>query len=163
MTLPRGEIRDIARVVHAANWAYDISLNDPAPDPPLLDILPEAQQERIMHRVDLILEGFGPEAIHEEWVNEMLARGWELGDVKNPTANPPTHPCLRDWQLCPPEQQVKDTMAISIVRNLAGVKRKECPSCGLLIEEYEMACSAGCMRIYRFAEINSGRPDPMNS
>ena len=122
MPLSKGEIRDIARVVHAANWAYDISLNDPAPDPPLLDILPEAQQERIIRRVELILEGYGPEAIHEVWVDEMLDRGWVLGNAKNPTVSPPTHPCLKDFRLCPPEQQVKDTMAISIARNLAGVK-----------------------------------------
>jgi hypothetical protein len=109
-----------ARAIHGANTGWNVALGDVAPDPPF-DALPEWHKDWIRHRVQLIIDGYGPEALHEDWVDEMKRRGWELGDIKNPTGNPPTHPCLKNWRQCPPEQQRKDTMAISIVKNLLGI------------------------------------------
>jgi hypothetical protein len=116
----------IARIVHEANRAYNYGLNDLAPDPPF-DILPGWQQQFVIDRVKLIrkllqhLSGEGAlevmaSVIHQDWVTLLLSRGWELGYAKNPAGDPPTHPCLKGWELLPSEQQLKDTMAIAIVR-----------------------------------------------
>lgn len=109
----------IARTVHEANRAWNVHLADPAPDPPW-DALPEWHQQMIIDRIILIRMGYGVTAIHEEWVEYMTGRGWQLGDVKDPASTPPTHPCLKSWSLLPREQQVKDILAIGIVKSLAG-------------------------------------------
>lgn len=38
---------------------------------------------------------------------------------------------------------------------------RPCPECG---EEFDglVACSAACIRLFRFGEIQAGRPDPFN-
>ena len=114
----------IARTVHHANLGWNIGLNDPAPDPGF-DILQYWQQEFLLNRVELIEQNLGilddedlARFIHQVWVDLMISREWELGEKKDPTANPPTHPCLQDFKLLPPEQQAKDYMAINIVRGL---------------------------------------------
>lgn len=114
MTLEEG----IARAVHGANCGWNAYLEDPAPDPPY-DALPPEDREMITDRVKLVMDGYGPETIHDAWVDLMLSRGWRLGEKKNPAGNPPAHPCLRDWKELSPLQQVKDVMAVGIVRNLA--------------------------------------------
>jgi hypothetical protein len=115
-------IEGCARAIHGANTGWNVILEDRAPDPSY-DALPPADVVFLHRRVLLILDGYGPGAIHEDWMEEMTGRGWALGDVKDPAATPPTHPCLKDWRECPPEQQVKDTMAIGIVQNLVGAVR----------------------------------------
>lgn len=113
-------IEGCARAIHGANTGWNVMLKDPAPDAPY-DALPEWHKEWICHRVRLIMDGYGPEALHEDWVDTMKGKGWKLDDTKNPNGTPPTHPCLKNWRQLPPEQQRKDTMAISIVRNLCGI------------------------------------------
>lgn len=119
-------ITGIARTVHEANRAWNIALNDQAPDSPW-DVLPVWHKRQIIRRVLTVKRWIENEElddtslailIHGSWVDEMKGRGWALGDVKDPTATPPTHTCLKHWKECPLEQQVKDTMAIGIVRNL---------------------------------------------
>jgi RyR domain len=107
-------IEGIARIVHEANRAYNVSLDDPAPDQPW-DALPGWHREQIARRVKLIIEGSDAAQIHQEWADEMMARGWKLGDVKNPCASPPTHTCLRPWSELPDWQRRKDIQAIAIV------------------------------------------------
>jgi hypothetical protein len=108
-----------AQVVHAAHCALNIALADPAPDGPW-ETLSGAHRQQVIRRVALIEQGYGPEAIHEVWADEMTALGWVLGEVKDPCATPRTHPCLRPWRELPPDQQRKDTQAVAIVRNLRG-------------------------------------------
>lgn len=115
-----------ARAIHGANTGWNVALKDPAPDAPY-DALPEWQRDWILRRVQLIRDNLWTYVsdddlarfIHQDWVDFMESMGWKLGTVKNPVGNPPTHPCLKDWLDCSPEQQRKDTMAISIVRSLA--------------------------------------------
>ncbi len=59
---------------------------------------------------------FTPEQTHEAWVAAKRAAGWRHGDTKN--AKDKTHPCLVAWKDLPFEQQVKDEMWISTVKNL---------------------------------------------
>ena len=111
-------IEDIARVVHEANRAYNVTVDDPAPDGPW-DTLPGWHQESICHRVKLMIDGYGPAVIHQAWVDEMLARGWQPGDVKDPAASPPVHTCLRPWSELPDWQQRKDVLAKAIAVTLS--------------------------------------------
>ena len=125
-------IEGCARAIHGANTGWNIALHDPAPDAPYDALLPR-QRDWILRRVQLIMENMYKypddddlaRVIHQDWVDFMTApfpagMEWALGEIKDPAATPPTHPCLKDWRDCPPEQQVKDLMAISIVRSLAG-------------------------------------------
>lgn len=118
------ELVRIARTVHYANVGWNIGLADRAPDPGF-DILPDWHKQFIVERVRTIRDNllFVDDEdlalfIHQQWVDLMLARGWRLGKVKDPAANPPTHPCLQDFRKNPPEQQKKDLLAIAIVRSL---------------------------------------------
>jgi|SRR6185437_16105953 len=115
----------IARAVHAANAGYNVGLDDPAPDPASFDILPGWHKQFILDRVRTIKDNLAvlddedlAMFIHQQWVDLMIGRGWELGDRKDPAATPPTHTCLQDFRKLPPEQQKKDRMAIAIVREL---------------------------------------------
>lgn len=107
----------IARVVHEANRAYNVSLGDPAPDAPY-DAIEDWHRRSIISRVIMMIKGYTNTQIHQAWVDEMLERGWVLGEVKDPTATPPTHPCLQDLEHCSPEQQKKEILALGIVRAL---------------------------------------------
>jgi hypothetical protein len=120
MTLEEG----IARAVHGANCGWNAYLDDPAPDP-TYDALSMEDREMILDRVKMVMEGYGPETIHDAWIDLMLSRGWNLGDRKNPAGSPPTHPCLKDWRDLPPVQQVKDSMAVAIVKNLAAAAQDQ--------------------------------------
>lgn len=60
-----------------------------------------------------------PSAQHEAWMDEKLAAGWVLGDVKDPKATPPTHPCLIPYDQLPAEQRAKDHLFKAIVNALA--------------------------------------------
>lgn len=118
-TLPEIKVlvEGIARVVHEANRAYNVMLGDPAPDAPW-DAIETWHRRSIIHRVIMFIKGYTPQEIHLEWVTEMKKRGWVLGEAKDPAATPPTHPCLKEWILCPEAQQKKEILAYSIVRSL---------------------------------------------
>lgn len=103
---------DLARIVHSAHIAYNVILNDNAPDPPW-DALTRRHREQVIRRVKSIREGHGPAQIHQEWVDEMLAWGWTWGLVKNPVEK--THPALRPYDELPAWQQAKDRLAVRIV------------------------------------------------
>lgn len=54
--------------------------------------------------------------LHDAWVGSKRAQGWNFGSVKN--ADRKEHPCLVAWDELPFEQQVKDDLWISTVKNL---------------------------------------------
>lgn len=60
----------------------------------------------------------GPSASHDNWMAEKVVAGWVYGEVKDPDASPPTHPCLVPFGDLPPEQQFKDVLFRTIVHAL---------------------------------------------
>jgi hypothetical protein len=109
----------IARVVYAATCEWNNYLGDPGPDM-RWDILPGWQKEMQIRLVQMIREGYGPESVHGQWADVMEENGWVPGDTRDACASPPTHPGLREWCHLLPGQKRRYTMAIAIVRNLAG-------------------------------------------
>lgn len=107
----------VARVVHESNRAYNVFLDDPAPDPPW-DALPDWHRGMIISRVQAILGGWGAAEIHLDWVETMTALGWSYGPVKDPDRK--THPCLRRWEELPVWQRRKDELAVQVVWSLCG-------------------------------------------
>ena len=115
----------IAMVCHEANRAYCASLGD---DSQLewMDA-PEWQRESAVNGVQFHLANpeAGDSASHDNWMREKLEAGWVFGEVKDPEATPPTHPCLVPFDELPPAQQFKDrlfrTLVHSVAAALAGV------------------------------------------
>ncbi len=106
----------IARVCHAANRAYCITLNDFSQ--PSWDVAPDWQKESLVNGVEFHLANpeAGPEASHENWLEEKREAGWEYGKVKDVIAK--THPCFVPYNDLPEEQQLKDALFISIIKAL---------------------------------------------
>jgi hypothetical protein len=52
---------------------------------------------------------------------EKVAAGWVYGEVKDPDAKPPTHPCIVPFEELPPEQQFKDVLFKTIVAGSADI------------------------------------------
>jgi hypothetical protein len=105
----------LARVIHEANRAWNVHLDDPAPDPPW-DALPDWHKQMITERITQIRAGLTPAQIHAEWITYLTADGWTWASAKDPGRK--THPCLRPYAELPGEQQVKDDLAVAIVTAL---------------------------------------------
>lgn len=110
----------IARVVHEANRALQIALDDPriGVAPPWDEESPETQGS-VIDGVQAILTdpSVGPVESHENWCAYKRAHGWTYGPVKDTTAR--THPCLVPYQDLPASDRVKDALFGAIVRALA--------------------------------------------
>jgi hypothetical protein len=109
-------ILKVARVCHEANRAWCIANCDYSQL--LWDHAPEWQMNSAVAGVRGVLEGNGPEQSHLGWLAQKEADGWVYGDVKDPAATPPTHPCMRPYDELPEEQKRKDHMFVAIVNAL---------------------------------------------
>jgi hypothetical protein len=112
-------IEAIAHVAHEAHRALQAEMGDRAPVEPW-DALPGWRRDMVIREARLALQGYGPETLQEEWVEDMLARGWVYGKVKDPAAVPPTHPALLPLRELPGWQQRKVILAVAVVKALAG-------------------------------------------
>lgn len=111
-------IEQMARVAHAVIRELQI-VNGEKPSP-LWDDGPGGMREATRTSICGALAGEEPSDQWARWSKEMRADGWVRGDVKNPHANPPTHPCLvGDWDDLPFSQKVKDS-AFRAVTDLMG-------------------------------------------
>lgn len=57
----------------------------------------------------------GDSASHDSWMAEKVATGWVYGEVKDPEATPPTHPCLVPFEELPDFQKIKDRVFRALV------------------------------------------------
>ena len=111
------EPEQIARVAHEANRAYCQSLGDNSQ--PAWEDAPQWQRDSAMLGVKLHTENpnAGAQAIHESWMAQKLADGWEYGPTKDPEAK--RHPCIVPFDALPKEQQAKDYLFRGVVHALA--------------------------------------------
>lgn len=114
------DVEAIARVAHETNRAYCATLGDDSQ--PAWEDAPDWQRESAIKGVlfHLANPGAGPEASHESWLAEKEAGGWVYGEVKDPEADPPTHPCKVPFEDLPPEQQHKDHLFRGVVHAMVG-------------------------------------------
>ena len=108
----------IAEVCHEVNAAFCRAFGDFSQKS--WNDAPEWQKTSAMNGVKLHLENpnAGPEASHESWMAEKVARGWKYGSVKD--AELKEHPCIVPYPQLPKEQQAKDFIFREIVHQLRG-------------------------------------------
>lgn len=66
--------------------------------------------------IGIVTLGFTSEQSHEAWVSHKRSQGWIRGEEKDAVKK--THPCLVPFKELPFEQQAKDDLWISTVKNL---------------------------------------------
>lgn len=107
-------IVDVARICHEANRALCLSQGDLSQVP--FDEAPEWQRQSAINGVDYHLAhpDSTPADSHTSWLAEKTNTGWVYGPVKDADAK--THPCCVPFDALPPEQRVKDSIFLGIVR-----------------------------------------------
>jgi len=110
------EIAHVAEVCHEANCVLQHYNGDTIAAP--WDTLPEDQKERVINGVALRLKNpdSDPEFMHENWLRDMTADGYVLGDQIDHENK--THSCLKKYDDLPLNQRVKDTLFGAIVDSL---------------------------------------------
>lgn len=108
------DIEQIARVCHAANAEYCVSLGDNSQKP--WDNAEQWQRDSAIAGVKYALanRNASPSAQHEAWLADKKRDGWKYGPVKDPAAK--THPCFVPYAELPVEQRVKDYIFQAIVK-----------------------------------------------
>jgi len=101
-----------ARAAHEANRAYCLAIGDASQ--PSWDAAPEWQRSSAMNGVEAVVNGNGPEQLHDSWMYEKKSQGWVWGPVKDPEKK--QHPCMVPYAELPPEQRAKDHIFGSVVR-----------------------------------------------
>jgi hypothetical protein len=114
-------IEQIAYVAHEVNRAYCQAIGDDS-QPTWLNA-PEWQREaaRIGVRFHLTNPDAGPEASHENWLQEKSLGGWTYGPVKDPEKK--EHPCFVAYGELPQEQRAKDYIFVAVVRALSALSK----------------------------------------
>lgn len=105
-------IEDCARFAHEVNRAYCTLMGDHSQQP--WDEAPDWQRDSARNGVMAVIEGLGPEELHERWAKQKIAEGWHYGETKDPEAK--THPCLLPYPDLPPKQRIKDELFSVAVR-----------------------------------------------
>lgn len=108
----------IAQMCHEANRAWCAMAGDLS-QPTWADA-PKWQKESAVAGVHFHLSNpdAGDSASHDNWMKQKEADGWVHGEVKDPEATPPTHPCMVPFGELPIQQQAKDALFRSIVHAL---------------------------------------------
>lgn len=110
-------IRICAEYAHETNRLYCVSIGDNSQ--PYWDKAPEWQKNSAIAGVQGVLLGNSPEQSHQGWLLQKQQDGWVYGEVKDPNATPPTHPCIMPYAQLSDEQRAKDTLFVSAVRLMA--------------------------------------------
>src|SRR5206468_5088738 len=105
------QVNMIGRVCHEANRALCIVLGDPPS--PGWDELEESYRQSTRTGVEAALAGSGPAAMHESWMQERLAAGWQHGTPLDRVAK--IHPNLVPYDQLPENQKRKDDLFLAIV------------------------------------------------
>ncbi|MFI8608512.1 RyR domain-containing protein [Pseudomonas sp. NPDC077649] len=106
----------IARVAHAINAAYCLSLGDASV--PTWEEAGEQHQKSLVAGVEMHLANpdSTPEQAHESWLAQKLADGWVYGEVKDTEKK--VHPCCLPYDQLPADQKSKDYLFRAVVHAL---------------------------------------------
>ena len=107
----------IARVAHEVNRAYCQALGDYTQ--PAWEDAPQWQRESALLGVQLHTDNpyAGPQACHESWMAQKVAKGWTYGPDKKPDLK--QHHCIVPFDDLPQAQQAKDYIFRAVVHALA--------------------------------------------
>jgi len=106
----------IARVVHEAIRAYQISLGEVSSPP--WDLADNRYREATVSAVRFRIDNPDAKASaqHEHWMGERLSHGWAYGPVKDVERK--THPSLRPFVTLPLAERRKDALIAAVVAAL---------------------------------------------
>ena len=104
---------EIARLAYAANRAWCEFNGDHSFGP--WEEAPDWQKETILDGIvfHTLNPDADPRASHENWLKMKAEEGWVWGPIKDPGKK--THPCIKDFDDLPPQQQFKDYLFRAIV------------------------------------------------
>lgn len=110
------KIEVIATICHNVNKAYCEALGDKS-QVSWYKLQEEIKQSVMLGVKKIMVNPYmESDEIHEEWVKDKKKNGWKLGEVKD--IDKKTHPDLVPFDKLPKEEQAKDYIFISIVRQL---------------------------------------------
>jgi hypothetical protein len=110
--LEKNEIELCARAAHEMNRSF-CALQGDSSHKSWDDTSEDLKQTARLSVVNIVEFDFNAEKTHEAWVNDKVARGYQLGakdDVKK------THPCLLPFAQLAFEIQAKDKLWVSVVK-----------------------------------------------
>lgn len=104
-----------AQVAHEVNRAWCAANGDMSQ--PAWEDAPEWQRESAVMGVEFHINNpnANDSASHDSWLAQKYAEGWVYGEVKNPDAVPPTHPCIVPFNQLPRVDQIKDALFRSTI------------------------------------------------
>lgn len=123
--LQASDVMFIAHTVHEGNRAWCIRQGDMSQ--PTWESAPDWQRsscvQGVLFQLGRLDQPSDPAASHNSWSEVKVKEGWVYGEVKDPEAK--THPCLVPFEELPAEQQFKDVLFETLVREVfyAYVKR----------------------------------------
>lgn len=105
----------VAKICHEVNKAYCEALGDKSQ--PSWDEAEDWQKSSALNgvKMHMLNPNAGPEASHENWMEEKVSSGWIYGDVKDPEKK--THPCIKPFGELSTEQKAKDYIFRAIVHS----------------------------------------------
>jgi hypothetical protein len=109
------KIEACARAAHEVNRAYCIAIGDLSQF--AWEHAPAWQKASAIEGVQGVLAGNGPKESHASWLAHKERTGWKYGPVKDPEKK--EHPCMVPYEQLPPEQQFKDHLFTTVVREMA--------------------------------------------
>lgn len=109
-------IDQVAKVAHEINKAYCSSIGDESQTS--WEDAPDWQKDSAIDGVLFHINNpdAGPNASHNNWMNEKIQNGWKYGEVKDPKNK--LHPCIIPFEMLPKEQQIKDYLFRAVVHSL---------------------------------------------
>jgi len=112
------EINTVAKMCHEANKVWCELHRDFSQ--PAWEDAPEWQKESAINGVLFHRDNpdAGDDASHNNWMKEKVDAGWVYGEIKDPDATPPTHPCIVPFGELPHFQRKKDSIFRAICHAL---------------------------------------------
>ena len=107
-----------ARIAHDANRRWCEALGDHSQVP--WEEAQQWQRDSVIEGVKNALAGATPREMHESWLRWKVSDGWTFGETKDPARK--KHPCMVDYDALPPEQRVKDSLFIVVVKAVMSVQ-----------------------------------------
>lgn len=109
------DLNKTAQVAHEVNRAWCAANGDDSQ--PSWEDAPEWQRKSAIAGVQFHLDNpnANDSASHDSWMEQKIADGWIYGEVKNPDATPPTHPCIVRFEDLPSVDQIKDSLFRSTI------------------------------------------------
>jgi len=109
------DINKTAQVAHEVNRAWCNANGDNSQ--PSWENAPYWQKQSAIEGVKFHLNNPNAKnsASHDNWMKQKINDGWVYGEIKDPKANPPTHPCIVPFENLLLVDQIKDSLFRSTI------------------------------------------------